>query len=158
MAKTIIRRATIKDVDAILNLINGYAAEGLMLRRAEDAVIQNLRDFSVAAAARTVLGCAALHLYTDRLSEIKSLAVAREYTGQGIATKLIKRCLAEAKSLGVPKVFTLTYVPELFLKNKFQLSVKELLPQKILEECQFCPRRDDCQEVCLVYNLQKIAS
>lgn len=156
MVKIMIRKATIKDVAGILTLVNGYAAEGLMLPRTEDLVIQNLRDFFVAVGEKKILGCGALHLYTDRLSEIKSLAVAQEYSRQGIATKLIKRCIAEAKDLGVPKVFTLTYVPELFLKNKFQPSVKELLPQKILEECQLCDKYTNCTEQCLVYGLSQV--
>ncbi|MDR1996815.1 MAG: N-acetyltransferase [Candidatus Margulisbacteria bacterium] len=155
MPKIIARKAGIKDVPAILTLVNGYAAEGSMLPRTEDMVIQNLRDFFVAVAvpAKKIVGCAALHLYTDRLSEVKSLAVDREYTRQGIATRLIKRCLAEARDLGVPRVFTLTYVPEVFRKSKFQASVKELLPQKILEECQACPKKDNCREVCLAYSV-----
>ena len=153
MSKIMIRKATIKDVPAVLELINNYAAQGAMLPRTEDTVIQNLRDFFVAVDAKKIIGCAALHLYTDRLSEIKSLAVAKKYTGQGLATKLINRCIAEAKDLGVPKVFTLTHVPELFLKNKFQPSVKELLSQKILEECRQCKKYANCTEKCLVYSL-----
>ena len=153
MSKIIVRKAAIKDVNGILELVNFYAAKNLMLPRSEDAVIQNLRDFFVAVetAGKKVVGCAALHLYTDRLSEIKSLAVAEGYTRRGLGAKLIKRCLAEAKALGVPKVFTLTYVPEIFSKNKFKPSVKELLPQKIWEECRLCPRRNNCAEKCLVY-------
>ena len=153
MSKIIVRKATIKDVNGILELVNFYAAKDLMLPRSEDTVIQNLRDFFVAVdtAGKKVIGCAALHLYTDRLSEIKSLAVAEEHIRHGLGTKLIKRCLAEAKALGVPKVFTLTYVPEIFSKNKFKPSVKELLPQKIWEECRLCPRRNNCTEKCLDY-------
>ncbi|MDR1453044.1 MAG: N-acetyltransferase [Candidatus Margulisbacteria bacterium] len=155
MNKIVIRKATIKDVSGILTLVNFYAAKDLMLPRGEDAVIQNLRDFFVAAETsnRKIVGCAALHLYTDRLSEIKSLAVAEEHTRRGFGSRLIKRCLAEAKALGVPKVFTLTYVPEIFRKNKFKPSFKELLPQKIWEECRLCPRRNNCAEQCLVYTV-----
>lgn len=154
MGKIIIRKATIHDVPQITELINHYARQGLMLERSDDAVIQNLRDFFVAVETpKKIIGCSALHLYTDRLSEIKSLAVTEDYRGRGIATKLIKRCLAEAKSLGIPKVFTLTYVPPVFEKIKFQPSVKELLPQKIWEECRLCSQRDNCREICLVYTL-----
>ena len=153
MVKVTVRKATIKDVDGILELVNGYASAELMLPRTQDAVIQNLRDFFVAVSEKKIRGCVALHLYTDRLSEIKSLAVARDYQRQGIATKLIKRCLSEARDLGVPKVFTLTYVPEVFLKNKFQFSNKALLPQKILEECRLCPKQTCCTEQCLAYSV-----
>ncbi|MDR1323360.1 MAG: N-acetyltransferase [Candidatus Margulisbacteria bacterium] len=153
MDKITVRKATIKDTAGILALVNFYAKKNLMLPRSEDAVIQNLRDFFVAVetAGKKVIGCAALHLYTDRLSEIKSLAVAEEHTGRGLGAKLIKRCLAEAKALGVPKVFALTYAPEFFTKNKFKPSVKELLPQKIWEECRLCPHRNNCAEKCFVY-------
>ena len=154
MGKIIIRKATIKDVPQITGLVNNYARQGLMLERSDDAVIQNLRDFFVAVEApKKIVGCSALHLYTDRLSEIKSLAVAKEYRYRGLATKLIKRCIAEAKALGIPKVFALTYVPQVFEKNKFQPSAKELLPQKIWEECRLCSKQNNCQEICLVHTL-----
>ncbi|GBR74634.1 acetyltransferase GNAT family protein [Candidatus Termititenax aidoneus] len=155
MSKIIVRKATIKDTAGILALVNFYAQKELMLPRGEDAVIQNLRDFFVAVEmpGKKIIGCAALHLYTDRLSEIKSLAVAEEHVRRGFGAKLVKRCLAEAKALGLPKVFALTYAPEFFAKNKFKPSVKELLPQKIWEECRPCPRRDNCAEKCFVYDI-----
>ena len=43
-----VRKAAIRDIHAILDLINAYAAEGVMLPRTEFEMSENIRDFSVA--------------------------------------------------------------------------------------------------------------
>lgn len=148
-----IRRATIRDVRAIIGLIRPYARRSIMLERSEDDVVQLLRDYFVVMEKKTkkIIGCAALHIYTDRLSELKALAVHADYQKCGLGKRLVRRCLKEAKDLGVPKVFTLTYVPEFFKKLHFVLSQRELLPEKIWKECAKCARRNNCNEICLVY-------
>lgn len=153
--KIIIRKAQIKDVKQIVNVIKPYAQKQIMLHRKESDIVQNLRDFYVAVTPKTkkIVGCAALHIYTDRLSEIKALAVAESFKGFGLGKRLIKRCLKEAKELGVPKVFALTYVPDFFVKLKFTPSNKELLPEKIWEECSKCSKYHNCTENCLVYTV-----
>ncbi len=148
-----ITKAKIGDVAEILSLVTSFAEEGLMLKRSEDEVLQNLRDYFVARERSKVVGVASLHIYTDRLSEIKALAVSREYQGQGIALRLVKRCLQEAKDLGLIRVFTLTYVSELFEKMNFKLSDKNELPEKIWQECSKCLKRESCDETCLEYQI-----
>ncbi len=149
----LIRKAKIGDVDGIETLIAGYARQGVMLRRKRDDIIQDLRDYYVAVVPRTknIIGCVALHIYSDRLSEIKALAVAAEYHGQGLAKKMITRCLREAKDLGLKKVFVLTYVDKLFRKLKFKSANKQQLPEKIWKECRVCAKVLKCDEKCLVY-------
>lgn len=148
-----IRRATIHDVRSIIALIKPNALKAIMLERTEDDVIQLLRDYFVAVEKRTkkVVGCVALHIYTDRLSELKALAVHPKYQGYGLGKRLVKRCIKEAKDLGVPKVFTLTYIPEFFKQLNFVLSDRAQLPEKIWKECAKCSRKDNCPEICLVY-------
>jgi amino-acid N-acetyltransferase len=148
-----IRRATIHDVRAILALIKPNARKQIMLERTADDVIQLLRDYFVVVEhqAKRVVGCVALHIYTDRLSELKALAVHPGYQGLGLGQRLVCRCIKEAKDLGVPKVFTLTYIPEFFKRLKFVLSDREQLPEKIWKDCAQCARKNNCNEICLVY-------
>ena len=63
------------DIRPILDLINGYAAKGLMLPRTEFELSEAIRDFTVVTRAGTLLGCGALHFYSPTLGEIRSLAV-----------------------------------------------------------------------------------
>lgn len=149
--RLIIRKAKINDVHGIEQLIAGFAKKNVMLYRQRDDIIQNLRDYYVVVKAKQVVGSVALHIYSDRLSEIKALAVAQEYQGLGLSKKLIKRCLREAKDLGLSKVFVLTYVDNLFKKLKFKPANKQQLPEKIWKECRFCAKVLKCDEKCLVY-------
>ena len=42
-----VRKATMRDIHAILELINGYAARGIMLPRTEFEMSEAIRDFTV---------------------------------------------------------------------------------------------------------------
>jgi len=146
-------KAIIHDVPAIIDLIKVYANKGLMLNRSEDEVIQNLRDYFVAKEIINnqleIVGVASLHIYTDRLSEIKALTVSQKYQHKGIATQLVKACLQEARNLGLKKVFALTYAEKFFKSIGFVNSSKEELPEKIWKECLTCSKYNTCDEICL---------
>src|ERR1700758_2772973 len=86
----LIRKSTLRDIPAILTLINGYAAEGIMLPRTEFELSENIRDFTVIYAGQQLLGCGALHFYTPVSGEIRSLAVARFHKRSGIGRLLVQ--------------------------------------------------------------------
>lgn len=148
-----ISKAKINDVEQIIQLINDHAQIGLMLFRSRDEILQNLRDYYVAHSQSRVVAVGSLHIYTDRLSEIKALSVARDFQHQGIASRLVKRCLKEARDLGLKSVFALTYVQPFFEKLGFILSDKNKLPEKIWKECNNCSKKDNCDEICMEYIL-----
>src|ERR1700728_3574999 len=91
-----IRKATMRDIPALLDLINWYAAEGIMLPRTEFEISENIRDFSVVYDGSQLLGCGALHFYTPTSAEIRSLAVAPEARKQGIGVFLTTALEEEA--------------------------------------------------------------
>jgi len=59
-----------------------------------------------------VIGCGALHINWSDLAEIKSLAVSEEHQRKGVGAMLVRACLDEARDLGIPTVFCLTYKPD----------------------------------------------
>jgi amino-acid N-acetyltransferase len=59
LERSVVRKATLRDIPALLQLINGYAAEGIMLPRTEFEISENIRDFTVAYAGSQLLGCGA---------------------------------------------------------------------------------------------------
>ena len=65
-----------RDIPALLQLINSYAAEGIMLPRTEFEMSENIRDFTVIYAGSQPLGYGALPFYTPTSGEIRRLAVA----------------------------------------------------------------------------------
>lgn len=148
-----LRKARTGDVMAMQKLINGFADRGAMLHRSLSELYENIRDFFVVEEAGQVLGCAALHVSWNDLAELKSLAVAEAAQGRGHGRRLIRACLAEAEELGIARVFALTYVPELFVKQGFQIVDKALLPRKVWTECVYCPKFPDCGEIAVLIGI-----
>ena len=66
-----VRKAAMHDIPALLELINGYAARGIMLPRTEFEMSENMRDFMVAYAGSHLVGCGALHFYSPTVGEIR---------------------------------------------------------------------------------------
>ncbi|MGB9677413.1 MAG: GNAT family N-acetyltransferase, partial [Candidatus Ratteibacteria bacterium] len=85
----------------------------------------------------------------------RSLAVKKDSQKKGIGSLLVKKCLSEAKKLGVKKVFVLTYIPEFFKKTGFKELDKSKLPQKIWGDCIRCPKFPECDEIALIYEFME---
>lgn len=149
-----VRPALLGDVGAVAELINGYAARGEMLPKSLSQVYQNVRDFQVAESLRRIVGCGALHVLWDDLGEIRSLAVAEPYRRRGIGGRIVQALLAEARELGLPRVFALTYKPEFFLRQGFVRVERESLPRKIWLDCIDCVKFPQCDEVAVISSLE----
>jgi amino-acid N-acetyltransferase len=149
----VIRRAKIADVKDIQKLVNSFAAKNAMLPRALSTIYENIRDFYVADEDGRVVGCCALHVTWGDLAEVKSLAVDENVQGKGCGKLLVETCLQDARDLGIPKVFALTYVPDFFQKLGFALVDKSTLPHKIWSECINCPKFPDCGEEAVTIKL-----
>lgn len=145
-----IRKAKIKDIKQIQELINCFARQDLMLPRSLNELYENIRDFWVIEEKGRIVGSAAMHISWDNLAEIKSLAVARRHQGKGKGKELIMACLAEARSLGAKNIFVLTYKPEYFKKLGFKRVKHASLPHKIWAECINCCKFPNCQEIALL--------
>lgn len=148
-----IRKARIKDIKQIQELIGYFAKRDVMLPRSLNELYENLRDFWVYEEKGKLIGCAALHISWDDLAEIKSLAVAKNNQGRGLGRDLVLACLAEAKVIGAKKIFVLTYKPEFFKKLGFKKIKHDALPHKIWAECINCCKFPNCQEIALLKSL-----
>jgi len=146
-------KARIKDVPQMHQLVNYFADKGLMLPRSLSEIYENLRDYFVVRQGELVIACAALHVSWSDLAEVKSVAVAEESQQQRIGAQLLEACLQEARELGIPTVFCLTYQPTFFEKFGFSQVDKMELPRKVWSECYRCPKFPDCDEVALVCNM-----
>jgi amino-acid N-acetyltransferase len=144
-------KAKISDAVQMHKLINHFAERGQMLARPLSEIYENIRDFYVIRDGNTVIACAALHVDWADLAEIKSTAVKKEFQRKGNGVKLIQACLQEAKELGIPRVYCLSYKPQFFEFCGFRIVDKNTLPQKVWSECYRCPKFPNCDEVALTY-------
>ncbi len=148
-----VEKAKISDATQIHQLINYFADKGEMLARSLSEIYENIRDFFVVREGERVLACAALHVNWADLAEIKSVAVSADSQRQGIGDQLITACLREAKEIGIPTVFCLTYKPAFFERFDFTQVDKMELPHKVWNECYRCPKFPDCDEIALICHL-----
>lgn len=148
-----LRKATLKDAEGIHALLEHWAAKGLLLPRSLSDIYDDLRDFFVWEKDGRIVGCGALHLTWNDLAEIRSVAVAEDCLRGGIGKDIVMSCLNEARELGVPRVFVLTFAPDFFGKFGFHSVPKETFPHKIWMECVNCPHFPDCAEVAMTLEL-----
>lgn len=146
-----LRPGAFGDVPAMGDLINGYAAHGLMLPKSLGQLYRTLREFVVAEDDDgRLLGCGALRIYDPGLAEVCSLAVADAARGLGVGRKVVEALHGEALGFGIPRVFALTLEPGFFHRLGYETVEKSVLPQKIEADCLGCPRRDACNEIAVV--------
>jgi amino-acid N-acetyltransferase len=145
-----VRKASMQDIPALLELINGYAAKGIMLSRTEFEMSENMRDFMVAYAGKQLVGCGALHFYSPTMGEVRSLAVAESHKTHGIGRMLVDSLVYEAKLYVLDAVFAFTYVPGFFGRVGFHEVERGELPLKAWKDCLRCPKFHDCDEIAVV--------
>lgn len=148
--KLTVRKAVMRDIPLILDLINGYAAKGVMLPRTEFELSEAIRDFSVVMQNDTLLGCGALHFYTPTLGEIRSLAVDEKAKTKGVGRILVNALVDEALIYELDAVFAFTYVTEFFSRVGFHAVERGALPLKAWKDCVRCPKFQACDEVAVL--------
>ena len=149
-----IEKARVSDATQMHKLINYFAKKDEMLARPLSEIYENIRDYFVVREGERLIACVALHVVWSDLAEVKSLAVAEHSQEQGIGARLVTACLNEARGLGMPAVFCLTYKPEFFEKLGFSQVDKGELPHKIWAECLRCPKFPNCDEVALICHFE----
>lgn len=87
--------------------------------------LPRIPSYFVAIHRGEIVGCCALQIYSRRLAEVRSLAVAPAYVLHGIGQRLVQECQARAQERGVKQVMAVTSSPEFFEKNGFSTFKRE---------------------------------
>jgi len=147
----ILRKAHLRDSPKIKEIIDACAEEKKVLPRSQDDIEERIREF-VVAEEKEIVGVSALRIYSNRLAEIRTLCVKKEYRGKSIGEKLVLFNIEEAKNLGISKVFALTMEVSFFLHLGFKKIEKNKLPdRKIWRDCVHCPFFPNCPEEAVIY-------
>jgi len=149
-----LRAAKTTDGQAICDLVNHYAEQGKMLHRSLESVYDSLRDFLVAEEDDgRVVGCVAVDIFWSDLAEVKSLAVAPDRTRSGVGSALVRAAMDSARSLGINRLFALTYEKTFFEHFGFTVIDRDTLPEKVWRECIVCPKLEACDEIAMLARL-----
>jgi amino-acid N-acetyltransferase len=150
----IIRKAVLADIEGIYELLNYYAEKGMILPRSRHSIFETLRDFTVVEDEGLLIGTGALALAWDGLAEVRALTVSPRQVRTGVGLLLVAAMTAEARQLGVGKLFTLTYEPEFFKAAGFREINKEELPHKVWRDCINCSKFPNCDETAMTMELE----
>ena len=164
----VIQKAQIRDVEEILELVNGFAASNLMLPRGPQYLYENIRDFVIATdrdipvysltetreVLHLIVACASLHVLWEDIGEIRALAIHPDYQQLGLGSKLVEYMKKEAKLLGIRRLYIFTLTEDFFKTLGFKQQNRAELPAKVWGECSRCPKYFQCDEVGMVLELQ----
>jgi amino-acid N-acetyltransferase len=140
-------------------LINHFAERNDMLHRSMNELYETIRDFRVIEdGEHGIVAVAALHVVWDDLAELKAVAVADSHQGRGLGRMVVQAALSDAATLGLRRVFTLTYKPDFFAKFGFKVVDRSTLPHKVWGECIKCLKFPNCNEVAMICPVAQLAS
>ncbi len=121
--KVVVRRARTSDVRAIRRFIDLYAPGRVLLSKPTVTLYEDVQEFWVAeksdAGSLSIVGCGALHVMWEDLAEVRTLAVDPAERGHGIGRLILEQLLRAARSLGVRRVFCLTFEVDFFAAHGF---------------------------------------
>ena len=118
-----VRRATVQDVDALHAFIEPFVAQGRLLPRTQDELEDLTTDGFLAEADGRIVGFAALEIYSNKLAELRSLAVAADCQGRGIGKALVQACVELARTKRVFEVMAITSSDEFFQRCGFDFTL-----------------------------------
>lgn len=105
-----VRPARTADVGAIESLIEPFVAQRILLGKDAVVLYGSIQQFVVAEdASGTVVGCGALHVLWRDLGEIRTVAVAESNRGMGVGKTVLTALEAQARALGLERLFCLTF-------------------------------------------------
>lgn len=129
-----VRPAKTSDVTAIREMSEPLVSSRVLLGKELVEMYESVPEFVVAEQAGEVIGCGALHVIWEDLAEVRTLVVAQSHRGNGVGAKMLERLLENALSLGVERVFCLTFEVDFFSKFGFQVMTDAALDPEVYAE------------------------
>ena len=150
-----IRKAQINEVPEIWRMLHEFADKDVLPRTMADLYSQVREYFVYKNDHGPIIGVAGLHIFWQDLGEIRSVAVLPNFQKTGIGSRLVNKCIEEARGLGLKKVFALTTLPDFFKRLGFKQVPNKDLPTIIWSECKDCLKYPDkCNEIPMLLELE----
>lgn len=134
MSEVLLRPARTGDVAAIRRLVDLYAPDRRLLSKATVTLFEDVQEFVVAEVDGVPVGCGALHVMWQDLAEIRTLAVDPDCVGQGIGGRLLALLIERGRTLGVSRIFCLTFENSFFSRHGFEELSEPAVPPDVFAE------------------------
>ena len=116
-----VRAARTSDVRGILALLDPWVQRRVLLGKELVTLFESVQEFTVAESADgRLIGCGALHVMWEDLGEIRTLIVAEDWLHHGVGGAIVSRLEQQARTLGLARLFCLTFEVEFFTRRGFR--------------------------------------
>lgn len=118
-----VRAATANDLGAVSRFLQPFMDQEFILPRTSVEIELLLRHAFVAESDGSIVGFAAVEIYSKKLAEIQCLAVAEKYRRRGVGKELVSRCVERAKQEKVRELMAITATEQLFQECGFDFAL-----------------------------------
>ena len=110
-----VRRARTTDVVEIERMIEPLVQQRILLGKDRVVLYEAVQELRVAETDDgELVGCGALHVMWEDLGEVRTLAAAPSWRHRGVGHALLERIEADARELGLTRLFCLTFETAFF--------------------------------------------
>ena len=120
-----IRPAVDGDAEALAAFIEPFVAERKILPRTAEELSWLLHSGFVAECDGRLVGFAALEVYSPKLAEVRSLAVADEAQGRGVGKRLVEACVNRARERQILEVMAISSNENFFRACGFNFTLPD---------------------------------
>lgn len=118
-----VRAAEQSDLPALRRFIVDFVEQNRLLPRTTSELQELIPVGFVACQEDQLVGFAALEIYSAKLAEIRSLAVAPEVQGRGVGKRLVDKCVELARRRNVLEVMAITSTDDFFRACGFDFTL-----------------------------------
>lgn len=119
----VVRSAMKDDLPALEAFITQFVEQNRLLPRTKDELSELIPFGFVACRGEDLVGFAALEIYSAKLAEIRSLAIAPELQGRGLGKRLVNECVELARQRNVLEVMAITSTDVFFQSCGFDFTL-----------------------------------
>jgi amino-acid N-acetyltransferase len=121
-----VRAARTSDVPFIQALVEPLVQRRILLGKDSVVFYEAIQEFRIVEdEAGNVIGCGALHVIWQDLAEVRTLAVIDEWLHRGVGHALMEQLEADARDLGLSRLFCLTFEVPFFTRHGFAPMTEE---------------------------------
>ncbi len=127
-----IRKASIEDVNGIVELIKPLEQAGQLVRRSRERLETEINNFFVVERENQIVGCAALYSAENKQqAELACFAIAKNYQSQGLGDRLFSYICKQARQSSLKQLFILTtQATHWFIEHGFNKKSLQDLPSE----------------------------
>ena len=140
MTEFSIRRARTADVRGIQALVEPLVQRRILLGKDLVVLFESVQEFRVAEDEHgQLIGCGALHVLWEDLGEVRTLAVADAWRHRRVGHALLERIEADARELGLTRLFCLTFETAFFGGHGFEAVEERIVDPEVFTELALSP-------------------